>query len=398
MKQNKKFKKGSALLITMLVAVSVGTIAVSYFRYSRITAKNQIRTINKDLIREIAQMASDEIFARTCKDAVDIKSKIFWFLKGSAPGTVYRIDTPFTKENSKHFLSEGYSCEVAGRIRIVRFRKTAPNNSKYFGAYEGHGIIAIETKALLYRHTGEKRSVAFSHEIESHFDYFLVSTVCMSEKGSMMTNPLVIRKDREAGNTNVIKSDNAAVLTLHNGMNSFQPVIPDSYVLYDKYSLWSKRNLSIEDLYKYEIIDRKAKTINLNGIVHCKDSVTLEGDYKVAGQGVIIADSFNINGAIEKSDNTSLCVLYANKGKIVTNTEKEINAALIASNRNFTGTVEALKALKINGLMVVDTLDLNAWAEKDHKIYYDMAFKDGEKANRAVISKWVTYRRTNEKI
>ncbi len=102
----------------------------------------------------------------------------------------------------------------------------------------------------------------------------------------MMTNPLVIRKDREAGNTNVIKSDNAAVLTLHNGMNSFQPVIPDSYVLYDKYSLWSKRNLSIEDLYKYEIIDRKAKTINLNGIVHCKDSVTLEGDYKVAGQGL----------------------------------------------------------------------------------------------------------------
>jgi hypothetical protein len=82
----------------------------------------------------------------------------------------------------------------------------------------------------------------------------------------------------------------------------------------------------------------------------------------------------------------------------VTNTEKEINAALIASNRNFTGTVEALKALKINGLMVVDTLDLNAWAEKDHEIYYDMAFKDGEKANRAVISKWVTYRRTNEKI
>ncbi|MDD3001815.1 MAG: hypothetical protein PHF29_08690 [Candidatus Riflebacteria bacterium] len=398
MKQNKNLKKGSALLIAMLVAVSVGTMAVSYFRYSRITAKNQIRTINKDVIREISQMATDEIFARTFKDAGDIKTKIFWFLKGSAPGSTYRVDTPFTKENSKNFLSEGYSCEVGGRIRIVKFRKTAPNNSKYYGSYEGHGIIAIETKALLYRHTGEKRSVAFSHEIETHFDYFLVSTVCMSENGSMMINPLVVRKDREAGNTNVIKGDNAAVLTLHNTMNSFQPVIPDSFVLYDKYSLWSKRNLSIDDLYRYEIIDQKTKTLNLNGIVHCKDSVTIEGDYKVVGQGVIIADSFNINGGIEKSDNTSLCVLYANKGKIVTNTENVINAALIASNRNFTGTLEALKALKINGLLLVDTLDLNAWAEKEHQIHYDTDFKDDGKANRAVISKWVTYRRTNEKI
>lgn len=392
-------KRGSALLLAMMLVIGIGTMAVSYFRFSRITAVNQARGVNKYIVKEIAEIAVRETYNKMFKDSKNEKTNIFWFLKGSAAGTTQMIELPFTNEYKGKLIPKGYMADVLSRIRIGTFRKFAPKDERYSGAYEGHGMIIIETKALLYKLQDGKKANSYVHEIEEHYDYFISSAVAMDNKGSMMINPLVVRKDREMGNQSVIMSADSRVgLRLETNLKPSQPVIPEAYSPYNRYSLWGKKNLTLKELKEAKIIDEKNKILRLNGIVHCDADITLNGDYSVLGQGVIVANSFTINGGISKSNKSDLCTLYANRGNIKVNTEKGINAALIAINPTFNGTIEANSRMLVHGLVIVDRLDVSNWVTGEHSVVYDGAFKNGEAANRMNVSAWLNYRRINDKL
>lgn len=386
-------------MLAMMLVIGVGTMAVSYFRFTRITAVNQARSVNKYIVKDIAECAAIETYNKMFRDSKNDKTGVFWFLKGSTPGTTQMIDLPFTHEYKGKLIPKGYVADVLSRIRVGTFRKFSPQDVKYFGAYEGHGMVIIETKALLSKLQDGKKTNSYVHEIEEHYDYFIASAVATDNKGSMLVNPLVVRKDREMGKQSVIMtSDSRVGLALETGLKPIQPVIPESFSPYDKYSLWAKKNLTLEELKEEKIIDEKNKQLRLNGIVHCNADITLNGDYTVKGQGVIVANSFTINGAINKDSKTDLCTLYANRGNIRINTDKGINAALIAINSTFNGTIETSSKLLVHGLVVVDRLDISHWMTGEHRIIYDPAFKNAEAAYRMIVSTWLNYRRTNDKL
>ncbi len=397
MKSYTNKKSGSALLFAMLVIIGIGTMAVSYFRFTRITAVNQARNVNKYIAKEVAECAAKETYNKILKQSKNDNTKLYWFLKGSAPGTTEKIELPFTNEYKNKLIPNGYLAEVTSKIRIANFKKFSPENVNYFGAYEGHGMVSVEVEAFLYKMSGVKKQNTYVHRIEEHYDYFISSAIATDESGSMMVSPLVVRKNRELGKKDLIESANGK-LVIETSLKPVHPLILDTFSPFNKYSLWAKKNLTIDELKESKILDEKNKRLNLNGIVHCNGNLVLNGDYKIVGQGVIIAHSITINGGISKTNKSDLCTLYANQGNIKINTEKGVNCALIAINRSFTGTIEASKRLLLHGLVIVDQLNINHWLATEHSIIYDTSFKDAEKANRMIVATWLNYRRTNEKL
>lgn len=392
----KNRKNGSALSIVIVVAISIGTLALSYFRLSGNFSENKNRNINKTLVKEISEIALAEAFNKIKTESQKTESKVFEILK-SPVGSVLDLNLNYAKECVEKLIPEGFSAEITGKMKIVDFSKISPNGKNYYGTHEGNGILAIEIIANLYKTKGFSYKLTSSYKIEEFHDYIIASAVCMGENGSKLLNSLIVRQSRETGEKETIKEKNS-ILSIEKSPDSYQPVLPDKVSFYDEPTLWHKRNMTFSALQKQGYLDINSKTINLNGIVHCCENITLNGDWKAKGQGVIIADSFNINGAIEKSDNNAICVLYARKNNIKIETSKPINAALIAINDKHTGTLEASKILNLNGAVVVDIIDISNWPEGDHKISYDRIFKNDENANRIAVSDWINYRKDDDRL
>lgn len=392
----KKYKKGSTIAIVLVMAISVGAIALSYFRFAGTISGNKFRILNKSLSKELAEIAIVEAFNKVAKNSRNVDSKIFETLKNNR-GVSLNLELNYANECAVKLLPEGFSASITGSMKVIDFNKHSPSGRKYCGTYEGNGIVSIVVKSLLYKTKGLTHTLVSSYEIEEFHDYIIASAVSMGENGSKLLNSLIVRQNREIGEKDKIK-EKKSILNIEKSPDGFQPVLPDKMSFYDEPALWHKRNMTYSELQKQGYIDIYTKTINLSGIVHCCESLTFEGDWKVKGQGVIIANDFNINGGIEKAEPKAICVFYARKNNIVVDTAKKINAALIAINNEHTGTVESKKILNLCGAMVVDKIDITSWPEGDHSISYDRIFKNDDFANRIAVSDWINYRRDNDKL
>ncbi|MBI3038509.1 hypothetical protein HYY75_05575 [bacterium] len=128
-----------------------------------------------------------------------------------------------------------------------------------------------------------------------------------------------------------------------------------------------------------------------------------DGPLEINGQGVLMSYwGFNIKDELVKSGNgkNNLCVLRSINGPININTDKKIEAALIAINTTREGTpllrISVSKSLNLKGALAADYLGAQYWPKSSHVIEYDSAFQSPEDLFQIYISRFVTFLRITE--
>ncbi|EKD83519.1 MAG: hypothetical protein ACD_39C00620G0002 [uncultured bacterium] len=381
-------KHGSVLVLAVFIAISLTILSISYFRMMRAVRSTDHRLGQQFVAREIALMIREEAMSIIQRDCRDRRSQLFWFLLGSAAGAQMEMRLPLAGENISRLIQPGYTCEFSSKLKVVNFISHDHNNHDYASEKEGHGILAMLVEVSLTDERSGRKSIAAKENLHTQYDYLVSSVLCLDERGSKLRKPLILRHDNQV-------FDEYSCLKV-SGFNE-GPVNGNSedvsnLELYDKTTLWTARNLRAADLRRMQIIDDEHKILNVNGIFHCTEKLDLDGDWQIQGKGAIIADSFSINGALKKSSEDDLLVIYARKGKIVVNTEQKVEAALIAINSGFSGTVESKKPLNLSGMLLADYLNLENWSNSIHKIDFDKALSDSDKAFQINVSPWINFR------
>lgn len=375
------------MLLAIFVAISLIILSLSYFRMMRATRNTDTRLSQQFVAREIALMLREETMASIQQACKDSHSQIFWFLLGAVSGAQMEMRLPLAGENISRLLLPGFSCEFSSKLKVVDFINHDHRNRPYASAKEGHGIIAIVIEVTLLDERAKSKSTTIREKLQSHHDYLIASTLSPVRQGSRLRQPLLLRFDRQ-----VFDSYSSLQIEEFNQPPSTEEKKPEEFKLYEHTTLWRTRNLRPIDLEQLQVIDKANKRLNLHGIYHCNGTIDLPGDWLICGKGVIVADSFTISGALKKSGNEDIIVLYARKGKIVVETENKIEAVLVAINDSHNGTIEAKKALDLNGALVADYLNLNNWSNNTHHIAFDQALLRVDESYQISVSPWVNFR------
>ncbi|MFZ2958444.1 MAG: hypothetical protein WA705_16275 [Candidatus Ozemobacteraceae bacterium] len=171
---------------------------------------------------------------------------------------------------------------------------------------------------------------------------------------------------------------------------------------YNHLNLWSRLLNSRTNLEEYGYI--VGNELHVRGIVRVFDNVVFDRPLKIVGQGVIIANGFYLKEELVKKDpaSTDFVVLYAREGNIFVETNKQIEAALMAVTDNNNATVGRVRVqpgyrLNLKGALSADYLDTSNWpTNKPHVIHYDPVFRSSDDQYQVNISRWVTFTRTTE--
>ncbi|MBF0409414.1 MAG: hypothetical protein HQM10_18890 [Candidatus Riflebacteria bacterium] len=166
------------------------------------------------------------------------------------------------------------------------------------------------------------------------------------------------------------------------------------------FTLWHKKQVPIENIQEVDLLDTENGIIKPRGIFHLKGSVDFQPingrDWKIKGQGVIIADNFKISTGIQKTDPSDLLILFTRKGTIHVATDKKIEAVLVAVNDNKNGSVIANRPLKLKGALICDQLESYRWADGKHLIEYDPLLKSPTDYQYQIcVSLWTNFIRMN---
>ena len=385
-----KLRSGSALLMVMVLAACLGMLALSYFRVANESRHSSKWHEIKNTAIEASKSLQEEAYATLIKDLRNQKSQIFWFLLGAVSGARNELRLPFARQNLVKTLPHGYNCDFSCELKVISFKNTAPDGRSYHGKHEGHGILAIRTRVNIFRTADQLQKSISHHELEIHHDYLVASMLNPDPLGSALRNALLIRKERSYDGQNPVISGNVQLQILQNDPTDNLEK-PENMQVFTHFSLWAKRNLTSADLLRQRIMDTTTRTMNLNGIYHCRGQIVFDGQWQIRGQGVLIADNFVINNSIKKSESSALAILYARNGKIKINTDREVQAALIAMNHNGTGSIEAIQSLNLNGMLMADSLNLQHWKPGKHVIVYDQTLADPDKAYQISVSRWISY-------
>ena len=382
--------------MVMVLAACLGMLSLSYFRVARESLHTGKWHELKYTACEAARSLQEEAYATLVKDLKNQKSQAFWFMLGAVSGARNEMRLPFARQNLEKMLPEGYGCDFSCELKIVSFKAVSPDGRPYFGRYEGHGILGIITRVEIFVRSDKQRKPVGRHTLEAHHDYLVASMLSPDSHGLPLKNALIVRKQRDFDSKSTIESDAVQLLTYQNEPpGSIEH--PENLQVFDRYSLWARRDLSVEDLQRLRILDTTTRTLNLNGINHCRGSISLDGQWQIRGQGVLIADSFVISASLKKTDPTALAIFFARNGNICVNTSAEIHAALIAINRNGSGQVDARQPMNLNGMLLADILNLQNWSPGKHTIVYDRMLSDPEKTFQISVSRWVNYLGSGEK-
>lgn len=182
-----------------------------------------------------------------------------------------------------------------------------------------------------------------------------------------------------------------------------EAVAPFSHV-----NLWARRDMTNKLLAETGIY--RNNFLKLQGIIEMAEELVLgeNGDVQFEGCGVIIAPSIVIKAGLKPVEGSgpkdvNACILSSRGGNITVNTDKPIEAALIAmaSNANYADNVKccviANEALNLNGCLIADQLQANRWKQNTtHKIKYNPIFKSEKDIYQVSLSRWITFERIIE--
>jgi len=379
-------RQGSILLLAIFIAISLTILSLSYFRMMQAARNTDHRLGQQFVAREIALMLREETMATIQRDCRNRRSQIFWFMLGAVAGAQLEMRLPLASDNLSRLLKPGFSCEFSSRLKIVNFINYDHKSRYYDSNKEGHGILAVHIEVTLLDERAGGKSTVIKESLHSQYDYLVASMLSLGKRGSRLMRPLTLRHDRQT-------FDRYSSLQIED-YEEFPAGEEDSseIELYNRITLWRLRSLRLADLEQMLIIDRERKILNLYGICHCNDNIELAGDWQIKGKGVIIANSFNITGALKKASDEDLLVLYARKGKITVDTTEKIEAALISINDSRSGTIESRQTLNLSGMLLADYLNLDNWSNNQHCVSFDKALLDAEKSYQISVSPWTNYR------
>ncbi|MBF0407195.1 MAG: hypothetical protein HQM10_07570 [Candidatus Riflebacteria bacterium] len=167
------------------------------------------------------------------------------------------------------------------------------------------------------------------------------------------------------------------------------------------FSLWSRKSFPVDELQKINFLSPDEGLIKPRGIIHCKGPFNLSpngsGQWKIKGQGVIIADSFNIAAGITKSGPDDLLVMFTRKGSIRIDTDKRLEVVLMAINDNENGSILVQKPLNLKGALICDLLETYRWADGNHQIEYDPILKSTTDYQYQIcLSPWTNFVKMSE--
>ncbi|MBU1106069.1 MAG: hypothetical protein KKB51_05315 [Candidatus Riflebacteria bacterium] len=378
-------RRGSVLLLAVFIAISLTILSLSYFRMMRAVKTTDQRLESQFVAREIALMLREEAMAVMLRDSRDRRSQFFWFLLGAVSGAQTEMRLPLASEKISSLIQSGYTCEFTSRLKVVNFINYDHKNRNYASPKEGHGILAILIEVNLVDERQGRKSVIAKEYLQTQYDYLIASVLCLDNQGSKLCQPLMLRRDGQ------VLDENSRLQISDFGSRTSNDKLSE-LELYSRSTLWVGRNLRASALERLRVIDEEQKIIRLNGIMHCAEKLTFDGDWKIDGKGVIVADSFSINGALTKKTDNDFLVLYARKGNIVLNTSEKIEAALVAINPSYSGTIESKQSLNLYGMLLADYLNLDAWSNTPHKISFDEVCRDSEKSFQISISPWANFR------
>jgi len=379
-------RQGSVLLLAIFIAISLTILSLSYFRMMQAARNTDHRLGQQFVAREIALMLREEAMATIQRDCRDRRSQIFWFMLGAVAGAELEMRLPLASDNLSRLLQPGFSCEFSSRLKIVNFINYDHKNRLYASDKEGHGVLAVHIEVTLLDERAGGKSTVIKETLHSQYDYMVASILSLDSRGSSLLRPLTLRHDRQTFDS----YSSLQVEAYEDEPDA--PENPAEIELYDRITLWRLRNLRLADLEQMLIIDRERKILNLYGICHCNDSIEFAGDWQIRGKGVIIANSFNITGALKKFSDEDLLVLYARKGKITVDTSEKVEAALIAINDSRSGTVESRQALNLSGMLLADYLNLDNWSNNQHHISFDKALLNADNSYQISVSPWTNFR------
>lgn len=379
-------RRGSVLVLAVFIAISLTILSLSYFRMMRAVRNTDQRLESQFVAREIALMLREEAMAVMQRDSRDRRSQLFWFLLGAVSGAQTEMRLPLASENISSLIQPGYTCEFSSRLKVVNFINHDHKNRNYPSPREGHGILALLIEVSLVDERQGRNSTIAKEHLHTQYDYLTASVLCLDSQGSQLQQPLMLRRDDQN-----IEDDNRLQITDFTGNHARSEELSELEP-YRHSTLWVGRNLRASTLKQLRIIDEDKKTLKLNGIVHCAEKLAFAGDWKIDGKGVIVADSFSLDGALTKASENDFLALYARKGNIVLNTREKVEAALIAVNPSHSGTIESKQPLNLHGMIFADYLNLDNWSNTTHKISFDESCRDSEKAFQISISPWTNFR------
>ena len=377
----------------MLFAAGILSIfLLGYFRFFQESANIDKRLQHQQIARQAAISINEEALIRLKREAFSPESRIAALLFNAVSGTECDIQLPFSSKYAGQLIPQGYSCEYESKVKVIGFTRLSPDGKPYASKKEGHGIAAITSTVVLRKDREEKSSVLASYKLETHLDYLVLSVFPGTSEHPAFDKALSVRNT--GGKPRIIPFVTNRLQLSFNDLQNNSNVIEnwgDSSLPYQEHSLWTAKNLDPAALNNAGFIDHEKRHINLRGIVHCQEDIKLHGNWEMRGRGVLIADSFEISGAVIKAESKDFAIFYARHGNIVINTDLQIHAGLIAMNDKRSGTVLPGKNADIHGFIMVDRISPDILAEKSLDLTQNPIFGDKSYDHQIIVGDWINF-------
>ncbi|MFZ2957904.1 MAG: hypothetical protein WA705_13535 [Candidatus Ozemobacteraceae bacterium] len=176
----------------------------------------------------------------------------------------------------------------------------------------------------------------------------------------------------------------------------------DGFRPYGGFGLWARR-FDRDAFLRSGMYNPTTGRLAIDGIVQIQGNAPLDlgspdQPLIVTGQGVLVSQQgFHIRGEIRKEDpNNDLLILLTRRGDIVIDTDKPIQASLIAVGDDLRRSVIPLKPMNVTGAFVVDRLNTHLWCSGEHHLQYDEALRRPQPLYRPSIGRWVVFERLAE--
>lgn len=384
-------KNGSLMVVVVFVMLMLSFIAISYFRFATSCQSFDLQLEQREMARIMADAGMREAIERISASLFDSSRPEFQYLVSAIPESRHDLELPLTRAFSAKILPRGYALKLASELKILAFSNHDQLNQPYPVDKEGHGILQIKVAAEVQR-AGMRRVI--TAELVSVQDYLVSSMVfgeflpsATEDSTAIFEHPLVLRS-----NIGHVESNRASLngveIKIDGNLNKpmascWSSAIPDKF--YDSYALWSLRNASFDDLAATKVICNDHKRLNINGIIHCRDPVVLDGDWTIRGRGVLIVNGFVINGALIKERPEDFIIIYARRSNVMLGSAGPIQAGIITTAGN---RVTVKERLNLEGFVVTDNIKFGSFTAREHQIRYDPVFAQLAGQLCVSLSKW----------
>ncbi len=377
---------GSTITLTMVILGALSLIALSYFNVIKNSAFIAGRHKKKMIAEQLNFALYSLMYEKIKLEAASPNSDIYNFFLNSQAGSNLEIKIPEEINKSLGELAKKHECKFSCRLHMLDIIRKTPAGLNYDWAKEGHGIFSVTISISMKADTFFPADNEFV--FEKHHEYLIAA---LNTKDNFLKNTVATRDNSLEKMLAEANEDAVSIHAIKPGSSSLLATAKPKHMPYDKVTLYRYKNLSANDLERLNIINTAEKTINLSGIIHSRANITFDGNWKINGRGVLMANSFVFKGCLEKTSTDDLAIFYARKGRIDIETDQRVCGVLIATNAAGNGTITAKRPSDIQGLIFADKIDMKHWVTGNHIIEWDETLNIIGNSYTISFSNWPLY-------